>query len=159
MPIKHLPVRFQPAAYRLRRWCLSDAPALLMVAVISGIYGCACLGVLGGHRGRLHPVEGLAPIELWGAAWGIVAIIAMLGLVLPASQAAVISLTGWAVLMEIWGTSYFVAFVTGQWQRGIDSSAIHIMMPVVVAWALWRGHRAEILIREVPHATTTGQPA
>lgn len=159
MPIKHLPARWQPWAYRLRRWCLSDAPSLVMVSVISVIYGCAYLGVFGGHRNRIHPAEGIAPIELWGVLWLMVGIVAVLAVLWPTSQAAMLALTGWAVLMEIWGTSYCVAFVTGQWQRGIDSGALHILIPIAVAWALWRGHRAEILIREVPYATDTRKSA
>ncbi|MBE7338137.1 hypothetical protein [Corynebacterium aurimucosum] len=155
MPIKHLPKSWQPHAYRFRHWCMSDAPVLVMIGVMSSIYGCAHLGILGEYQARVHPLEDFIPLHIWGICWLVVGAIACVAAVWPSSILALLILVFWAVLMEMWGTSYFVSWASGAWQRGVASGSIHCMFPVVVAWALWRGHRTEILIKEVPNAPNT----
>lgn len=154
MPIRHLPQAWQPAAYRLRHWCMSDAPALVVVGVMSIIYGAAHLELLGAYAPRVHPLEGWIPLQAWGVCWLTVGIIACAAAVWPSSIVALVALVGWAVLMEMWGTSLFVSWVSGDWQRGVAAGSIHCLFPLAIAWALWRGHRTEILIKEVPHAAS-----
>lgn len=128
---------------------MSDAPALVIAAVSALVYGLAYTGVFGHYIVRIHPLEQLTPLVLWSGVWLGVGAILLTSLWSRLEMIRPWALGAWSFLMLTWGTSYFGSWYLGDWDRGVAIAALHMAFPLCMSWAVWRGNRSEIRIREV----------
>lgn len=141
-----LPAQWQERAARLRRWCLGEAPAQLITAVVCWFYGLSYLGWLGVYVVRIHPLPDIVTIPAWGWIWLTTGVVALVSAFIPVGMLPRLALVAFSGLMLLWGTSYFIEWAQGYWQRGGAGGTTHVMFPILLAWAVWRGHRAELTI-------------
>lgn len=154
MPIDRFPPRIQPAAYRLREWLLSDAPMYLGCAAIALAYAFVHFSFFGGVTPRIHPLAAWTGHDFWATLWVISGVTLLVSAVWECERLAAAGLSLWSALMMMWGMQYISTWALGEWERGPAVGIVHLMGPLVVAWAVWRGSRAEFVItEEVPHAT------
>ena len=141
MPIDHLPERMRPPAYRLRDWCLTVGPALVFLSVTGFVRGLAYIpGVMEPITRSLHPVENVAPMQVWGWIW---VALAVFGLVAAFWQQR---LSAWGVgllvgINGIWACSYLLDALLANHLLNLVFSTLHFSLSGVTVWAVWCGMR------------------
>lgn len=146
LPIDRIPERVKPAAYRLRSWMLTDKPIYLVCAATAFAYALANYGFFGMQTTRVHPLPAVTPREFWATVWLIVAAALCASAVWEKYRLTTVSLSSWSAMMMLWGISYWSTWALGEWSRGPAVGVVHIVCPLVVSLAVWRGSRAEFMI-------------
>lgn len=142
MPIDYLPMRVRPPLEWLRCVLMTDAGVMLILGTIMLIRGISYIDV--GAERLYHPVDILLPIIIPGAVWtatGAWLVIAARWQATAFGRAALA--TGVAVL-ALWGGLFLFSPPAAFSQRGV----LYIGLAVVIIWAVWRGKRGEIRVRE-----------
>ena len=150
MPIDRMPRRWQPFLYRLRRWLLSDASALLVVAY-SGLGHALAYTWL--HTEISHPAERYMALSWWAVAWALSAVLGVAGAVWYRTRVSSAAVGLGVGLHSLWALSHLGGAVTGDFARGYVGFVIYSGMVLVLFWSLWRGYRTEIVLRQVGGGT------
>lgn len=146
MPIDRMPQRWQPFLYRLRRWLLSDAAALLVIAY-SGLGHALAYWWL--HTDINHPAERYMALPWWAVVWGLTGALAVAGAVFFRTHVSTAAVALGVGLHTLWATSHLGGAVTGDYARGYVGFVGYSGMVLLMFWALWRGYRTEIELRPV----------
>ena len=142
MPIKYLPASVQPTARRLRRWALTDAPALLILGAGLVLRGVSYLPHFGGDNLSSHPAEGFFPIHVWGVIWIVVGLACLVATVWD--RAAPAAIGAGVGLHAIWAMSFVADSIIDNSPRGWIPAIGYASVALLVMWAVWRGSREEI---------------
>lgn len=151
MPIERLPRPLRPPAERARRFLLTDATVLI-------ILGGACIARGISYTGAVssistHPAEGLLSIGWWAVVWIAVGAACVVSSPWHRSLVAAIALASGVALHVLWALSFIWVSIDGDMPRVWVSSIGYIAVPALVLWAVWRGSREEVRVREkVPDA-------
>lgn len=154
MPIDHLPDSMKPAAYRLKHWFMTDAPMNVACAIIALVYALAYFGVFGMEKARVHPVADITGTDFWASIWLVTAALLLFTAFVDCPRGALVGLTMWSALMTLWGVQYIATWALEDWDRGPAAGTVHLVGVLVTAWAVWRGSRAEFIVRGPTDATT-----
>lgn len=154
MPIEHFPARCKPVAYRVRSWLLGDAPLFLACAVIAGAYAAVYSPLIPSIMPRIHPLESWVNLPTWGVIWGVLAAGLLITAVHERYRLAMHTLSAWSGVMALWGMKYISTWALGEWERGVGVGVVHVTVPVIVAWAVWRGSRAEYIVKAEREVST-----
>lgn len=146
MPIEHAPTSWQPALYRVRAWALRDGAMMAAAGVHAFILGLSYFGVFGPYQPRIHPIEELTAWWLWAGMWCVAGVGMIFAGFTPHPRVRTWIFTGYTALMLTWATSYFVGWVTGELDRGVAMSLLYALVPALMAWAVWRGSRTELVV-------------
>ncbi|AKN76182.1 hypothetical protein D881_02065 [Corynebacterium ulcerans NCTC 12077] len=151
MPIERLPMKVQPAAYRVRAFLMTDSTAIIILGIGILARGLSYLPIVLGpppSKGA-HPAEGLLPIEAWGLVWVIVGILCLLAAFTKQQVLDVLALCAGVALNCLWGFSFIQgAIIAGQGSRLWVSSIGYFSIVALVMWAVWRGKRGDIPLSE-----------
>lgn len=148
MPIDRLPEKWKPWGYRLRDWMISAAPMYLGCSLISFAYAYAYFDFFQGVTPRIHPLPQWTAHDFWASLWAIVSVALLVSTFWERYRIANAALSLWAALMMLWGMQYISTWALGEWERGPAVGIVHIVGPLVVTWAVWRGSRAEFVIKD-----------
>lgn len=138
---------------------MSDAPVNVACGIIALVYALAYFGVFGMHKARVHPVEAWTATDFWASLWLIAAALLLFTAVMNCPRGALVGLTLWSGLMTIWGVQYIATWALQDWDRGPAAGTVHLVGVLVTSWAIWRGSRAEFIVRGPDNAGTTKQPS
>lgn len=148
MPIDHFPRRIQPAAYRLRKWAMTDGPALLFISVLSLILGASYGGLFGGYQAMIHPIEEATTQEFWATVWALIGVGGLFGAIVSCERTRNVVFTLWSAMMLLWGSSYLIAWWAEDIDRGVGWATLYLLTPSLVSWTVWRGSRSELVVKE-----------
>ncbi|AZA08687.1 hypothetical protein [Corynebacterium pseudopelargi] len=145
MPIEHLPMRWRPAARRVRQWAMTDSMAALILGVGMLLRGCSYIpGILGAPpTGGSHPAEGTLPISAWGWVWITTGTACVVLAFVRAPRCEAIFLSIGVGLHVLWACSFLTAALSGESPRGWVSSLSYFMVAFLALWAIWRGKRGD----------------
>ena len=137
---------------RLRAFLLTDSTALLILGagiVTRGVsYTTSLLGPPPSHGS--HPAEAFLPIPLWGSIWIIAGGFCLAVAFSRSDRVQGIGIGLGVALNALWGVS-FVFDSLGAWpSRSWVSSVGYISIVLLVLWAIWRGKRGDVDIRQTP---------
>lgn len=139
MPIEKLPLRAQPAAYRMRALLMGDATLLVVVGAMAIARGMAYIG----GSPLMHFVELWLPADAWGVIWVVAGIFALVGAVVYRSTFAAFTVGLTVSLYVLWGCSFFLQSVL--WGPHLWASAItNWGIATIALWAVWRGSRMHV---------------
>lgn len=142
MPIDRLPARWQPPAECLRRVLMSDAGVMIILGVAMIVRGVSYFDL--GSVVLFHPVDLFFPLWVDASMWtgmGILLLIAARWHNRSFGRAILASSTG---LLALWGLLFLFSPPAQFAQRGI----MYLCIAAIVIWAVWRGRRGEIRVRE-----------
>lgn len=142
MPIDHAPRAWRPWLYRVRRWALTDAPALVILGVGLILRGVSYIPSLVGESPSSHPAEEFFPIQVWGVIW-IAAGLACLAATVW-ERAAPAAIGAGVGLHAIWAMSFVADAIAEHSPRGWLPAVSYASVALLVIWAVWRGSREEI---------------
>ena len=149
MPIDHLPRRLQPAADRIRGFLLTDATALVILGAGMIARGISYSDRVGpGPSG--HPAESWMTMGTWSIVWVAVGVLCLGIAPWHRTLTAAISVGAGVGLHLLWGLSFLWQSIE-EHSRTWVSSIGYFMIVALVSWAVWRGSRIEIRVREAPH--------
>lgn len=146
MPIDHLPRVVRRPVERIRDGLLTDATALVILGL-----GCIARGIsyIDYSNGGSHPAENWVSMTAWSIVWIAVGGLCLLTAPWHRSWLAAISVACGVSIHLLWALSFIWATYTGEMTRGWVSSIGYLMIVALVTWAVWRGVRTEIRVREV----------
>lgn len=154
MPIERLPASWRPFAYRVRKWAKGDGPVFAIASGVSAGYATAYLELFRPYKPAfMHPIEDVIDTHAWGFVWAMTFIMCGLMVFSPDGPVQAMIITWWGALMLLWGSSYIISWIEAPVPYGLPIGLVHIFLPLQAAWAVWRGHRSELLIKKVRHAT------
>lgn len=148
MPIDHLPNRMKPAAYRTRSWCLTDSPALVVLAVGIILRGVSYFPwLMSEHAQSAHPAEGVLPMNVWAVVWIVVGLACIVATWEP--RAAPVAVGAGVGLNILWGLSFIADSIIDHSPRGWLPAVGYLQVAALVLWAVWKGRREEVTKQEV----------
>lgn len=148
MPINYLPPRLQPAACRVRNWCLGIGPALIVLGVGAIARGVTYLPPIlsPDSMDRAHPVEGTLSMEVWGWVWIIMGFSALIAASWPKLAPPAVGLG--VGLNILWGASFIADAIARDAPRGWLPAIGYLSVAMLVWWSVWRGSREPRLTRQ-----------
>lgn len=154
MPIERLPMRVQPAAYRVRAFLMTDSTALLVLAAVQIAVGVYYLpGCLGDPLQWHRPTEMIVPLTTWAWVHIIVGAVGVVAAIIRKYHLDTVVLAVSTALNLSWASSLMVASVEH------DQAVLWLVAVLIFAltaslmWAVWRGKRGDI-----PFAKEGGKP-
>lgn len=138
MPIDHLPRRLRRPAERLRAAMMTDGTGLVLLGI-----GCLLRGVaFWDSEPADHPAENYLGMDLWALVWVALAVLCIAGASRRGTRAHRWAYGAAIGLHAGWGASLLSAgaWLTASW---------YWLFPAAVVWAIWRGAKIELRIREV----------
>lgn len=149
MPIDHLPRRLRGPAERIRDGLLTDATALVILGAGMIARGISYSDIAGpGPSG--HPAESWMTMGTWSIVWVAVGVLCLTIAPWHRTFTAAISVGAGVGLHLLWGLSFLWQSIE-EHSRAWVSSIGYFMIVALVSWAVWRGSRIEIRVRESPH--------
>lgn len=141
MPVDKLPSKYQPAAYKLRAFLMTDATALLILGLCFLARGAGWL-LRHGPAGP-HPLKlvGL-PVVVWMAVAVTLGVACLVAAVWHQSTVGVVTLALSVTLISLWGMAFLPASLATFLERG----SVYLALAVMTVWAVWRGKRGEITL-------------
>lgn len=140
MPIDHLPAKYQPAARRLRGWCMGDAPALIILGVSILARGVSYTPpLMSPHAQATHPAEGALTMPTWGVVWIAVGLACIASAWWP--RATPFTVGAGVGLNVLWGLSFIADAIVDGSPRGWVPAVSYLTIALLIVWAVWRGHR------------------
>ena len=140
MPIDKLPPQYQPAARRMRAWCMGDAPALVILGISIMARGISYLPPLMSPRAQAaHPAEGFLSMPTWAVIWIVIGAACILSAWWD--KATPIAVGAGVGLNILWGLSFLTNSIVNDSPRAWVSSIGYLSLALLVIWAVWRGHR------------------
>lgn len=140
MPIEHLPTRMQPAALRVRDWCLTNGPALI---ILGGGIIARGVSYIPGESGipspASHPAEMLLPIGWWAVIWITIGVVCLIAAAVPRVQPAAVG--AGVGLHSIWALSFLADSIAYGSPRGWIPAVGYASIALLVMWSVWRGSR------------------
>lgn len=152
MPIDHLPEKLKPRAECLRAVLMSDAGVMIILGMAMIVRGISYSDL--GSVVLFHPIDLLFPLWVDAALWCGVGAALLVAARWPASRAGRLVLSLSTSLIAFWGLLFILAPPSHFAQRGV----MYLALAAVVIWAVWRGRRGEIRVREgVAHGDQRGR--
>jgi hypothetical protein len=149
VPIDHLPRPLRGPAERVRDALLTDATALVILGVGMIARGISYSDVAGpGPSG--HPAEGWLSMGTWAIVWVAVGVLCLAIAPWHRTVTAAMAVGAGVGLHLLWGLSFLWQSIE-EHSRTWVSSIGYFMIVALVSWAVWRGSRTEIRVREAPH--------
>ena len=146
MPIDHLPRRLQPAADRIRGFLLTDATVLLILGAECVIRGVAFLE----NPPPGHPSERWFNMSIWAVIWVSSGVACGVAATRPRSTIAAVCLSAAVALNALWCCSLATAALTSHGpDKGWGGAGVYGAVALLALWAVWRGQRTEVRVREV----------
>lgn len=140
MPIDHLPSKYQPAARRLRGWCMGDAPALIILGVSILARGVSYTPpLMPPHAQATHPAEGALTMPTWGVVWIVAGLACIASAWWPRATPITVGLG--VGLNVLWGLSFIADAIVDGSPRGWVPAVSYLTIALLIVWAVWRGHR------------------
>ncbi|STC97454.1 hypothetical protein [Corynebacterium renale] len=141
MPIDKLPPRYQPAAYKVRAFLMTDATALIILGACFLARGVGWL-IRRGPAGP-HPMTMIGfPVTAWIAVAVTLGVACLVVAVWHQTTAGAIVLAIAVALVTLWGMAFLPASVATFLERG----SVYLALSVMTMWAIWRGRRGEITL-------------
>ncbi|MHD0097495.1 hypothetical protein ACQX3Y_11090 [Corynebacterium diphtheriae] len=149
MPIERLPMKVQPAAYRVPAFLMTDSTALLLLFIVQIAVGFYYLpSVLGDPLQWHRPVESIMPITIWAWVHIVVGLLCLVAAFMDRGHIDVVALAAATGLNLSWTFSLLAAAVEYDqavlWLVGV----LILAMTVSLMWAVWRGKRGDIPLAE-----------
>lgn len=142
MPIDHLPDRWRHKAECLRGVVMSDAGVMIILGVAMIIRGVSYMDL--GSVVLYHPIDLFFPLWVDIALWTGMGVILLIASCWHSSSFGRAALSIATALLAMWGLLFLMAPPAQFAQRGI----MYLAIAAVVIWAVWRGKRGEIRVRE-----------
>lgn len=142
MPIDHLPTRWRPPLERLRGVMMSDAGVMIILGTIMLIRGVSYIDV--GEEHLYHPADLVLPAVIPGVLWAATGGWLLLAAHWQATAFGRAALATGVAVLALWGGLFLFSPPAAFSQRGV----LYIGLAAVVIWAVWRGKRGEIRVRE-----------
>lgn len=142
MPIDHLPARLQRPAERVRCILMTDAGVMIILGVAMIVRGLSYFNL--GSVVLFHPVDLFFPIWVDAILWigtGTTLLVASRWHNRAFGRLTLSASTG---LITLWGLLFLMAPPSQFAQRGI----MYLAIAAITIWAVWRGKRGEIRVRE-----------
>lgn len=141
MPIDKLPQKYQPVAYRLRAFLMTDATALLILGVCFLARGAGWL-IRRGPAGP-HPMTLIGfPVTAWIAVAVTLGLACLATAVWHQSRLGALVLALAVALVTLWG----MAFLPESLATFLERGSVYLALSVMTMWAVWRGKRGEITL-------------
>lgn len=141
MPIDKLPPKYQPAAYGLRAFLMTDATALLILGFFFLARGAGWL-IQKGTAGP-HPVKLIGfPVAAWVAVAVTLGVACLVAAAWHQSTVGVITLALSVTLISLWG----MAFLPDSLANFLERGSVYLALAVMTMWAVWKGKRGEITL-------------
>jgi len=140
MPIEKLPLKAQPAAYKVRAVLMSDATLLAVIGIMAIVRGIAYLVA---EYAANHIVEMWMPLGAWAILWIVAGGLTLTGALFYRSTFAAVTVGLAVSLYVLWGCSYFLqSLLLGPplWASAIN----HWGIATIALWAVWRGSRMQL---------------
>ncbi|APT92877.1 hypothetical protein CPHO_08250 [Corynebacterium phocae] len=150
MPIDHLPTRWQPRAYRLRRFLLSDSTALIILGTGIILKGLSYTpwGLGEPPAAGVHPAEHILPLDVWAIVWLMAGLFCLAAAFIPNALVDAIAVGLGIGLHCTWGLSFVAATLWADNPRGWVTGVSYITVVALAVWAIWRGKRGDVELRE-----------
>lgn len=140
MPIEHLSERYRQGAYRVRDWCLTVGPLLLLLSLTALVRGLAYIpGVMEPIIRALHPVENIASMPVWGWIWAAISLFRFVAAFWQRLSPWGIGLL--ARINGIWFASYLLDAMFAGHRLNLVLATMHLSLSGVALWSVWRGVR------------------
>ncbi|WP_144412294.1 hypothetical protein [Corynebacterium uterequi] len=137
----------KPAARRLRDWCLSDGPLLVILGAAITLRGVSYL--VGGLTE--HPAERLLPLGAWAVVWVVVGGGLLGTSVKPSTFPAAVALGFGVALHLLWGLSFLLASMERPgYDRAWVTSVGFGSVAFITLWLTWRTRALERLKPRLP---------
>lgn len=151
MPIDHLPGRWRPPLERARAVFMTDAGVMLILGVIMLIRGLSYADV--GQEVLYHPGDASLPAVIPALVWGGTGLWLIIAARWQATAFGRAALATSVAVLALWGGLFLFSPPAAFSQRGV----LYLGMAGVIIWAVWRGRRGEIRVRE-EHADGGNHP-
>lgn len=149
VPIDNLPRRLRGSGERIRDGLLTDATALVILGAGMITRGISYSGIAGpGPSG--HPAESWMTMGTWSIVWVAVGVLCLTIAPWHRTVTAALAVGAGVGLHLLWGLSFLWQSIE-EHSRTWVSSIGYFMIVALVSWAVWRGSRTEIRVREAPH--------
>lgn len=145
MPLEHLPERWQPRAYRVRDFLMTDATAQIVMGIVILLRGMSYAPVILGPpplHGS-HPAENILPLNVWAAIWIGVGVVCVAAPFTRRARLEAASIGAGVFLHMLWGFSFLSLTLLGEAERSWVTSLGYFATAFLVAWAVWRGKRGD----------------
>ncbi|KPJ25233.1 hypothetical protein AOT31_01015 [Corynebacterium ulcerans] len=147
MPIERLPMKVQPAAYRVRAFLMTDSTALLLLFIVQIAVGFYYLpNVLGDPLQWHRPVESIMPIVAWAWVHIAVGLLCLVAAFTDRGHIDVVALAAATGLNLSWTFTPFIVesaeihvLITERWMCAQAVLWLVGALMSAIMWAVWHG--------------------
>lgn len=131
------------AWYDFRSFMLTDGGVYVLLGLLMVTRGSAYLPW--NERALFqHTAELLAPEWLWSIVWITLGVMCLVVARWHDRRVGVLVMSTCVGLLALWGVGFLMSGPVEMLNRGV----IYLAVPSVVVWAIWRGKRGEIRLRD-----------
>lgn len=142
MPIDHLPPRLRSPATRLRGFLMTDAGVMIILGGMMLLRGISYIDV--GAEQLYHPADIALPLVIPGSIWTLTGVWLLVASRWQATAFGRAALATGVSVLALWGGLFLFSPPAAFSQRGV----LYLGLAAMVIWAVWRGKRGEIRVRE-----------